>query len=101
MSVIELPRSDTTAEKSPARTGRMTVTKLKAMKGRGERIAMVTVYDYSTARIADAAGIDAILVGDSLGETMLGYDSTVPVTMLRSPRSSGRIRLTRSAMSTK
>ncbi|HUP28372.1 MAG TPA: 3-methyl-2-oxobutanoate hydroxymethyltransferase [Chloroflexia bacterium] len=59
----------------------MTTTKFKAMKGRGEKIVMLTAYDYSTARLADDAGIDALLVGDSLGQVMLGYDSTVPVTL--------------------
>ncbi len=80
MSVAELPKSET-GGKAEARQGRMTTTKLKAMKGRGEKIAMLTAYDYSTARLADEAGIHALLVGDSLGQVMLGYDSTVPVTM--------------------
>ena len=51
------------------------------MKRAGEKIPMVTAYDYTAARIADAAGIPIILVGDSLGMVVLGYDSTVPVTM--------------------
>ncbi|CAI7991261.1 3-methyl-2-oxobutanoate hydroxymethyltransferase [Geodia barretti] len=51
------------------------------MKRDGEKIPMVTAYDYTAARIADAAGIPIILVGDSLGMVVLGYDSTVPVTM--------------------
>ncbi len=50
-------------------------------KKKGERITMLTSYDYVTARIVDEAGIDGILVGDSLGMVMLGYKSTVPVTM--------------------
>ena len=60
---------------------RVTISDIKAMKARGERIPMITAYDYTSARIVDEAGIPMILVGDSLGQTMLGYDSTVPVTM--------------------
>jgi 3-methyl-2-oxobutanoate hydroxymethyltransferase len=48
---------------------------------RGERIVMVTAYDAPSARLADEAGVDIVLVGDSAGTTVLGYDSTVPVTM--------------------
>ncbi len=51
------------------------------MKARGEKIPMVTAYDYTAARLADQAGIPLLLVGDSLGMVMLGYESTVPVTM--------------------
>ena len=51
------------------------------MKRDGEKIPMVTAYDYTAARIADAAGIPILLVGDSLGMVVLGYDSTIPVTM--------------------
>ena len=60
---------------------RMTVGELTEKKGRGEKIVMLTSYDYPSARIAEAAGVDTILVGDSLGMVVLGYDSTVPVTM--------------------
>ncbi len=58
-----------------------TVHDLAAMKRRGERFAMLTAYDYSMARLLAAAEIPAVLIGDSLGMTMLGYASTVPVTM--------------------
>ncbi len=61
--------------------GRITVHDLKAMKQRGERFAMLTAYDYPTAKIAEAAGVPVLLVGDSLGMVVLGYDSTVRVTM--------------------
>jgi len=51
------------------------------MKQKGEKIAMLTAYDYSTAKIIDEAGVPLILVGDSLGMVVLGYESTIPVTM--------------------
>ena len=51
------------------------------MKRRGEKITVVTAYDYPTARIADEAGVEMLLVGDSVGTVMLGYESTLPVTM--------------------
>ena len=60
---------------------RVTIRDLKEMKRRGEKIAMITAYDYASARIVEEAGVPIILVGDSLGQVMLGYDSTVPVTM--------------------
>lgn len=63
----------------PAR--RVTTHRVQAMKDRGERIAMVTAYDYTQARIVDAAGVPMILVGDSLGNVVLGFDSTIPVTV--------------------
>ena len=59
---------------------RVTVADVQAMKQRGEKIVMLTAYDYPSARIADEAGVDMILVGDSLGMVVLGYDSTLPVT---------------------
>lgn len=60
---------------------RLSITELKAMKERGEKIPMLTAYDYPTARLVEAAGVPVILVGDSLGMVVLGYDSTIPVTM--------------------
>jgi len=60
---------------------RITINQIKEMKQRGEKIAMLTAYDYSTAKIVDEAGIPLILVGDSLGMVVLGYESTIPVTM--------------------
>ena len=58
-----------------------TVTSLLQMKQKGEKISMLTCYDYSTAKLMDAADIDMLLVGDSLGNTMLGYSDTLAVTM--------------------
>lgn len=60
---------------------RVTPRDIRAMKPRGERVPMVTAYDYPTARLVDAAGIPMILVGDSLGTTVLGYETTIPVTL--------------------
>ena len=58
-----------------------TVTTFKKMKAAGEKITMVTAYDYTTAKLVDQAGVDSILVGDSLGMVMLGYEDTLSVTM--------------------
>lgn len=63
------------------RPRRITTHKIQAMKARGERIPMVTAYDYTQAQIVEAAGIPMILVGDSLGNVVLGFDSTIPVTV--------------------
>ena len=60
---------------------RVTIGKIKEMKQKGEKITMLTAYDYATAKLIDNAGIPLILVGDSLGMVMLGYESTIPVTM--------------------
>jgi 3-methyl-2-oxobutanoate hydroxymethyltransferase len=60
---------------------RVTPDQIRQMKARGERIPMLTAYDYASAQILDAAGIPMLLVGDSLGMVMLGYDSTLPVTV--------------------
>ena len=55
--------------------------RLKEMKQRGEKIAMLTAYDAMMARLLDCAGIDVLLVGDSLGMVLLGYETTLPVTL--------------------
>lgn len=60
---------------------RVTVTNLREKKQAGTPITMLTSYDYAMAKLVDEAGIDMILVGDSLGNVALGYDSTLPVTM--------------------
>jgi len=60
---------------------KVTIPTLKEMKDKGEKITMLTAYDYPTARVLDQAGIDILLVGDSLGMVMLGYPNTLPVTM--------------------
>lgn len=60
---------------------RITIGELKDMKQQGKKIPMLTAYDYLTARLLDQTGIPLILVGDSLGMVVLGYESTIPVTM--------------------
>ena len=60
---------------------RVTIAEIKEMKQRSEKIPMLTAYDYTTAKTVDEAGVPLILVGDSLGMVMLGYESTIPVTM--------------------
>lgn len=63
-------------------TGRVLTThKLLEMKERGEKIAMLTAYDYTSAKIVDAAGIDIILVGDSAANVMAGHETTLPITL--------------------
>ena len=59
----------------------VTTYRLTEMKQRGEKIAMLTSYDYSMARIVDAAGVDVILVGDSAANVMAGYETTLPITL--------------------
>ncbi|MCB0623849.1 MAG: 3-methyl-2-oxobutanoate hydroxymethyltransferase, partial [Saprospiraceae bacterium] len=65
-------------QKSPRR---VTTHVLQAMKAKGEKIAMLTGYDYSMARILDEAGIDVILVGDSASNVMAGHETTLPITL--------------------
>ena len=65
----------------PERDGKLPLTELAEMVERRERIVMVTAYDYPSGRLADAAGMDIVLVGDSAAMTVLGHASTVPATM--------------------
>jgi 3-methyl-2-oxobutanoate hydroxymethyltransferase len=65
----------------PERPEKVSAPSLRASKERGERLVCLTAYDYPTARLVDEAGIDIILVGDSLGNVVLGYGNTVPVTL--------------------
>jgi len=70
-----------TVTASVAREHRVTTCSLAARKRRGERITMLTAYDFTFARIFDTAGIDVLLVGDSLGNVVQGADTTLPVTL--------------------
>jgi 3-methyl-2-oxobutanoate hydroxymethyltransferase len=70
-----------TVSAATAREHRVTAPALRARKLRGERIAMLTAYDHAFAAIFDAAGIDVLLVGDSLGNVVQGLDTTLPVTL--------------------
>jgi len=69
------------AHPAPVRAPRVNVTSLRKLKEAGAPIVMLTAYDYHSARLVEAAGVDAILVGDSMGMTVLGHSSTLPVTM--------------------
>ena len=66
---------------SPAPHSKVTTHTFRQKKSRGEKITMLTAYDYLTSQVVDASGIDSILVGDSLGMVVLGYENTLPVTM--------------------
>jgi len=72
------PRKPAPATPAP---GKLPITELAEMKRRGQKIVMVTAYDAPSGRIADAAGVDVVLVGDSAAMTVLGHSSTVPATM--------------------
>ncbi len=67
-------------EKRMAAKHALNIVKMKKMKREGEPLTMITAYDYPSAKLAEEAGIDVLLVGDSLGNVMLGYDTTIPVT---------------------
>jgi 3-methyl-2-oxobutanoate hydroxymethyltransferase len=69
------------AQAQPSPTPRVTAPALRAIKESGRPIVMLTAYDFHSARLVEAAGVDSILVGDSLGMTVLGEGSTLPVTM--------------------
>ena len=69
------------ADQSPRATHRVTIQSLQDKKTRGRPIVALTAYDYATARLVDEAGVDFILVGDSLAMVVMGYDNTLPVTM--------------------
>lgn len=64
-----------------SKTRVVTTYRLAEMKARGEKISMLTAYDYSMARIVDRAGVDVILVGDSAANVMAGYETTLPITL--------------------
>ncbi|HLX12746.1 MAG TPA: 3-methyl-2-oxobutanoate hydroxymethyltransferase [Bacteroidota bacterium] len=68
-------------KKSSAKPRVVTTKTVMTMKGTGEKIAMLTAYDYLMAKYLDQVGIDVILVGDSLGNVVLGYETTLPVTV--------------------
>src|SRR5688572_14355705 len=79
MARKDIPRNPVGSENGMDR--RVRVPDLKAKKARGEKIAVLTAYDATMARLLDRAGVDVLLVGDSLGMVVLGFDTTLPVTL--------------------
>src|SRR3954464_1693105 len=79
--MAETPAPSAGPPSAPVSTRRVTAPAVAAFKGRGTPVVMVTAYDAPSARIADAAGVDVILVGDSLANVVLGYDNTLQVTI--------------------
>jgi 3-methyl-2-oxobutanoate hydroxymethyltransferase len=79
MSLTQFRSADESAP--AARPTRVTIQSLQDKKSQGKPIVALTAYDYATARVVDEAGVDMILVGDSLAMVVLGYDNTLPVTM--------------------
>src|ERR1700735_539944 len=79
MSLTHFRSADPSA--SASRPASVTIQSLQDKKNHGRPIAALTAYDYATARLVDEAGMDMILVGDSLAMVVMGYDSTLPVTV--------------------
>src|SRR4026207_1927023 len=75
----QIRRLMSTAKKTEIK--RITTHRLQEMKNRGQKISMLTAYDFSMARIIDEAGIDVILVGDSASNVMAGHETTLPITL--------------------
>ena len=71
---------------------KVTTHVLHEMKSRGEKISMLTAYDFSMARVVDQAGIDVILVGDSASNVMAGHETTLPITLDQMIYQNGRFR---------
>lgn len=69
------------SDSGPSRAARLTVPQFVSRKGSSEKLAMLTAYDFSLARLLDEAGVDAILVGDSMSMVVQGHDTTLPVTL--------------------
>src|SRR5690625_5296757 len=74
-------RSSMSTQSKDTRTNKVTTQTIVEMKARGEKTSMLTAYDYTMAGIIDQAGTDVILVGDSAGNVMAGYETTVPMTL--------------------
>ncbi|HTN60089.1 MAG TPA: 3-methyl-2-oxobutanoate hydroxymethyltransferase [Devosia sp.] len=72
-------------------TKRRTIRDIQTLKRSGEKIAMLTAYDHVTAQLLDKAGIEILLVGDSLGNVVLGYETTLPVTLADMIRHAGAV----------
>jgi 3-methyl-2-oxobutanoate hydroxymethyltransferase len=74
-----------------SQTKRLTTRDIRALKDKGENITMLTAYDHVTASLLDQAGVDMLLVGDSLGNVVLGYETTLPVTLADMIRHAGAV----------
>jgi 3-methyl-2-oxobutanoate hydroxymethyltransferase len=75
------PKSFMSSHSTNGNLAKVTVPAVRAAKERGEKLTCLTAYDYPTARVVDEAGVEIILVGDSAGNVVFGYDNTIPVTM--------------------